>query len=67
MSATIARQGGHVQLEQLDMRLALNMVKMAIGGILHSAIKEMGYLNKKPCGTVREESKQVVEFPGQKR
>jgi hypothetical protein len=29
MSATMARQGGRVQLEQSDMRLALNMAKMA--------------------------------------
>ena len=29
MSATMARQGGRVQLEQSDMRLNLNMAKMA--------------------------------------
>jgi len=29
MCATVARQGGRVQLEQSDMRLALNMAKMA--------------------------------------
>jgi hypothetical protein len=29
MSATMARQGGRVQLEQSDMRMALNMAKMA--------------------------------------
>ena len=31
MSATMARQGGRVQLEQSNMRLALNMAKMAKG------------------------------------
>jgi hypothetical protein len=33
MSASMARQGGRVQLEQSDMRLALNMAKMAKEGI----------------------------------
>jgi len=33
MSATMARQGGQVQQEQSDMRLALNMDKMAKGGV----------------------------------
>ena len=32
MSATRARQGGRVQLERSDMRLALNMAKLAKGG-----------------------------------
>jgi len=32
MSATIARHGYRVQLEQSDMRLALNMAKMAQEG-----------------------------------
>jgi len=32
MSATMARQGGRVQLEQSDMRLAWNMAKTAKGG-----------------------------------
>jgi len=32
MSATMARQGGRVQLEQSDMRLPLNMAKMAKEG-----------------------------------
>jgi len=40
MSATMARQGGWVQLEQSDMRLALNMAKMAKGGFSRTAIEE---------------------------
>ena len=52
MSATMARQGGHVQLEQSDMRLALNMVKMAKGGFSRAAIEETQYLIKKPCAEV---------------
>ena len=32
MSATMARQGGWVQLEQSDMRLAMNMANMAEEG-----------------------------------
>jgi hypothetical protein len=55
MSATMARQGGGVQLEQSDMRHALNMAKIAIGGILHGRIEEMQYLIKKPWAEVRDE------------
>jgi len=64
MSATMARQGGHVQLEQSNMRLALNMPKMANWGFLYAAIEDMKYLIKKPRTEVREEKKQGVEFPG---
>jgi hypothetical protein len=48
MSATMARQGGRVQLEQSDMRLALNMAKMAKAGFLRAAIEETKYLINKP-------------------
>jgi len=44
MSATMARQGGRVQLKQSDMRLALNMAKMAREWFSRAAIKEMQYL-----------------------
>jgi len=64
MSATMARQGGRVQLEQSDMRLALNMAKMAKGGISRAAIEETQQLIKKPHAKVREEKKRAVEFPG---
>ena len=64
MSATMARQGGRVQLEQSDMRLALNMAKMAKGGISRAAIEETQQLIKKPRTEVREEMKRGVEFPG---
>jgi hypothetical protein len=40
MSATMAQQGGRVQLEQSDMRLALNMAKIAKEGISHATIEE---------------------------
>jgi len=63
MSATMARQGGRVQLEQSDMRLALNMAKIAKGGFSHTAIEETEYLIK-----VREEKKKYsVEVPGHKK
>jgi len=64
MSATMARQGGCVQLEQSDMRLALNMAKMAKGGFSRAAVEETQYLIKKPRAEVREEKKRGVEFPG---
>jgi len=64
MSATMARQGGQVQLEQSDMHLVLNMAKMARGGFLRAAMEETQQLIKKPCAEVREEKKRGVEFPG---
>jgi len=39
MSATMARQGGRVQLEQSDMSQALNMAKMAKEGFSCAAIE----------------------------
>jgi hypothetical protein len=38
MSATMAVKGGGIQLEQSDMRLALNMGKMAKQGVSRAAI-----------------------------
>jgi len=66
MSATMARQGGRVQLEHSDMHLALNMANMAKGGYSHAATEEMQYLIKKPRAEVQEEKKWGVEFPGHK-
>jgi hypothetical protein len=60
----MATQGGRVQLEQSDMRLALNMAKMAKGGISRAAIEETQQLIKKPRAEVQEENKRGVEFPG---
>jgi hypothetical protein len=67
MSATMARQGGWVQLEQSDMRLALNMAKMAKQGFSRAAIEETKYVIKKPRSEVREEKKSGVEFPGHEK
>jgi len=67
MSATMARQGGRVQLEQSDMRLELNMAKMAKEGFSRTTIEVMQYLTKKPRAEVREEKKRGVEFPGHKK
>jgi hypothetical protein len=44
----MARQGGRVQLEQSDMRLAFNMAIMAKEGFSRAAIEETKYLIKKP-------------------
>jgi len=66
MSATMARQGGRVHLEQFDMRLALSMAKMAQGGFSRAAIEETQFLIFKPQVEVREDTKQGVEFPGYK-
>jgi len=63
MSATMAIQGGWVQLELSKMHMALNMAIMAKGEFLRAAIEEMQYLIKKPWVKVPEEKKRVVEFP----
>jgi len=67
MSATMVRQGGRVQLEQSDMRLALNMAKMAKGGFSRAAIEETQQLIQKPRAEVREEKQRGVEFPGHQK
>jgi len=67
MSATMARQGGRVQLEQTDMRLALNMARMAKGGFSCTAIEEMHHLIKKPFTEVHEGKMRGIEFRGHRK
>jgi len=55
MSATMARQRGQVQLEQTDMRLALNMAKMGKGGFSRAVMEETQHLIKKPHAEIRVE------------
>jgi len=64
MSATMASQGGRVQLEQSDLRLALNIAKMAKGGFSRTAIEEMQFLINTLWAKVWLEMKLGVEFPG---
>jgi hypothetical protein len=63
----MARQGGRVQLEQSDMRLVLNMAKMAKKGFSRATIEEMKYLIERPRAEVPGEMKQGVEFPVHKK
>jgi hypothetical protein len=44
MSATMARQGGRVQLEQSDMRLGLNVGNIAQEDFSQTAIEETKHL-----------------------
>ena len=62
----MARQGGRVQLEQSNLRLALNIAKMAKEGFSCAAIEETQQLIKKPHTEVQESKMQGVEFPGYK-
>jgi len=64
MSATIARQRGWVQLEQSDMRLALNMAKMSKGGFLGTTIEQTESLMKKSLAEEWEEKEWGVQLPG---
>ena len=52
MSATMAGQGGRVQLEKSDMRLAFIMATMAKGGFSHATMQETQYLIMNPCAEV---------------
>jgi len=63
MTAAMARQEGWVQLEESDMRLALNTAKMAKEGFLRAAKEETKYLHKKQCAEVQAEKKRGVEIP----
>jgi len=63
MSATMARQGGRVQLEQSDMPLALNMARMARKCCSRTAIEETQHIIKKERAEVREDNKRGVVFP----
>ena len=64
MTATMASHGGRIQLEQSDMRLALNMATMAKGEFLRAAMEETYFLINKPRAGVREDKKRGVELPG---
>jgi len=66
MSATMARWGGQVQLEQSNMHLALHMAKMAKGGFSHAAIEKTQLLIMKPHAEVWEEKMRKDQFPGHK-
>jgi len=66
MSATIARQGVRVQLENSEISLALNIAKMAKGGFSRTAIEETPYLIKRTGQEVRDEKKWGVKFAGHK-
>jgi len=67
MSATMARQGGRVQLEQSDLCLALNMAKMTTEDSSRAALEETKYLITKPRAVVREEKMRGIEFAGHKK
>jgi len=64
MSATITRQGGGVQLQQCDMRLALNMAKTAKGENSCTARQVTHMLRQNPRANVRDEKKHVLDFSG---
>jgi len=67
MPATMATQGGRVQMEPSNMRQALNMAKMAKEGFLRTAMEQRKYLIMKPQAEVPGEQKLGVEFPGHKK
>jgi len=65
MSATMASQGGRLQLS--DMHLALNMAKTVKEQFSRASIEETQYVMKKPRAKVREEKQQGHAFPRNKK
>ena len=63
MSATVARQGGQIQLEQSDMQLVLKMVKTAKGGYSQAAMEKMLFHIPKHHAVVQPEARWGVELP----
>jgi len=63
MSATMARQGRWVRLEQSNLRLAMNMANMAKEVLSRAANEEMQQLIKKPRAEGREQKKWRFVFP----
>jgi len=63
----MAQQGGRVQLEQSDMRLAVIMAKMAKAVFSHATTEGMQYLIKKPRAEVQEVRNLGVDFPGHRK
>jgi len=63
----MARQEGRVQLEQSDIRLALNLARMAKEGFSCAAIEETKSIIKIPCTEVPQEKMWGVESPGHKK
>jgi hypothetical protein len=57
MAASMARQGGQVQLKQTDMSLASNMANMIKAGFLGTAMEKTQQLIKRLRTEVREGKK----------
>jgi len=62
MSATKAKQGGRLQLEQSNLCLASNMAKMAKGWISHDAMVKMQYRIRKHRAGVQDKKMWGVGF-----
>ena len=66
MSATMARQGGQVQLKHSHTHEPLIMANLAKGVVSHAVVDETQYLINEPRSKVRELTMRGVEFPGHK-
>jgi hypothetical protein len=64
MSATVAAQVGRIQLELSDVRLALNLTKMAKVVFLCMAIGEIKYIMKYSTAEFWEAKMRGFGFPG---
>jgi len=64
MSASMAREGGRVELQQSELRAALNIDKMAQWWFSCTTKEETQHLIKKPWAKYQAERMQGVVFPG---
>jgi hypothetical protein len=64
MSATMARQGGQVQLEPSGIHLSLDMAKMPTGWFSLTPIEEAQQLIKTPCTQLHVDIECGVVFSG---
>jgi hypothetical protein len=62
----MCKQAGRVQLEQSDLRLAINTMDKSIHGLSLANINETLEIIRKPRAEIREEKRRKVEFEGHK-
>lgn len=63
MSGINVRRGGREHLEQSDIRLTINVVQTANGGLLHARLQECQFVIREPPAKVTEHRNLGVEFP----
>lgn len=66
IAAAMCKQAGRVQLEQSDLRLAINTIDKAINGLTWTNCQETVNIIRKPRAELREEKRKGITFEGHK-